>query len=368
MAELKPDMMRKIELNKNREQVGYREAIRETLALEMRRDPTIIVMGEDIAGRGIGYTGKREELPPETVGAAGVPVADSWGGPMGATKGLFWEFGPNRVRDTPITEAAFIGAGVGAAACGIRPVVELMFIDFCGVTLDQIMNQAAKMRYMFGGKAKIPLVIRTTIGAGTRAAAQHSQTLYSMFAHIPGLKVAVPATPYDAKGLLTTAVRQDDPVIYCEHKLLYSLRGKVPEEPYTIPFGKADVKKEGKDVTIVAASRMVHVALQAADLMEKEGKSVEVVDLRTLSPLDKDTVIASVKKTGRLVIVDEDNPICGVAGYVAALAADEAFDYLDAPIKCVTPPHTPVPFSPPLEDYYTPNAEGVVKAIREIMV
>jgi pyruvate/2-oxoglutarate/acetoin dehydrogenase E1 component len=366
MAELKPEMIKKVEFSKDREQIGYREAIREALVLEMRRDSTIIVMGEDIAGRGIGYTGKREEIPPDTIGVAGVPVADSWGGPMGATKGLWWEFGPNRVRDTPITEAAFIGAGVGAAATGIRPVVELMFIDFCGVTMDQILNQAAKMRYMFGGKAKIPLVIRTTIGSGVRAAAQHSQTLYSIFVHIPGLKVVAPSTPYDAKGLLTTALRQDDPVVYCEHKLLYSLKGHVPKESYSIQFGKADVKKQGEDVTVVAISRMVHVALQALETLAKEGISVEVIDPRTLSPLDKETIIGSVKKTGRLVIVDEDTPRCSIATDIAALIANEAFDFLDAPIKCVTPPHTPVPFSPSLEDFYTPNAGMIVKVVKEI--
>jgi pyruvate dehydrogenase E1 component beta subunit len=367
MAELRPESMKKVVFNRDREQVSYREAIREALVLEMRRDPNIILMGEDLAGRGIGYTDKREEMSPETVGVAGIPVADAWGGPMGVTKGLWWEFGPERVRDTPITEAAFIGAGVGAAASGIRPVVELMFIDFCGVAMDQIYNQAAKMRYMFGGKARIPLVIRTTIGSGVRSAAHHSQSIYSIFVHMPGLKVVAPSTPYDAKGLLTTALRQDDPVVFCEHKLLYSLRGRVPEESYSIPFGKADIKRDGKDVTVVAISRMVHFALEAADILGKEGTSVEVVDPRTLSPLDKDTIIGSVKETGRLVIVDEDYPRCNMATDIAAMAADEAFDYLDAPIKRVTPPHTPIPFSAPLEDSYTPNAGKIINAVREIV-
>lgn len=367
MAELKPEQKRKVSFSKDREQVSYREAIREALVLEMRRDSNIFLMGEDLAGRGIGYTGKREEMPPETIGIAGIPVADAWGGPMGVTKGLWWEFGPNRVRDTPITEAAFIGAGVGAAASGARPVVELMFIDFFGVAMDQIYNQAAKMRYMFGGKASIPLIIRTTIGAGVRAAGHHSQSTYSTFVHMPGLKVVNPSTPYDAKGLLTTALRQDDPVVFCEHKLLYSLKGRVPEESYTIPFGRADVKRQGKDITVVAISRMVHVALDAAETLQKNGISVEVVDPRTLSPLDKDAIIGSVKNTGRLVIVDEDYPRCNTATDIAAMVADEAFDYLDAPIKRVTAPHTPVPFSAPLEDFYIPNAERVVKVVKELI-
>lgn len=367
MAELRPESMKQVVFNKDREQVSYREAIREALVLEMRRDPTIVLMGEDLAGRGIGYTEKREEMPPETIGIAGIPVADAWGGPMGVTKGLWWEFGPSRVRDTPITEAAFIGAGVGAAASGLRPVVELMFIDFCGVAMDQIYNQAAKMRYMFGGKAKIPLVIRTTIGAGVRAAGHHSQSIYSIFVHMPGLKVVTPSTPYDAKGLLTTALRQDDPVVFCEHKILYSLRGRVPEESYTIPFGKADIKRRGKDVTVVAIARMVHFALEAAETLQKEGISVEVVDPRTLSPLDKDTILGSIKNTGRLIVVDEDYPRCNMATDIAAIVADEAFDYLDAPIKRVTAPHTPVPFSVPLEDFYIPNAERVVRAVKEMV-
>jgi len=366
MALWTPKKSIKVVFNKDRDQVTYREAIREALVLEMRRDPTIMIMGEDIAGRGIGYTGNREELPPETIGQAGKPVAEAWGGVFGVTKGLWWEFGPARVRDTPITESAFIGAGVGGAATGIRPVAELMFIDFFGVTFDQIFNQAAKMRYMFGGKAKIPLVVRTTIGAGMRAAGQHSEVLYSILVHIPGLKVVAASTPYDAKGLLTTALRQNDPVIFFENKTLYNFKGHVPEESYTIPFGKADVKRKGEDVTVVAISRMVHMALEAAERLAKEKISLEVVDPRTLSPLDKDMILASVKKTGKLVVVDEDNPRCSMATDIAALAADEAFDSLDAPIKCVTAPHTPVPFSPVLEDYYLPNADKIVKAVKEI--
>ena len=358
----------KVKFNENRNLVSYREAIREALTLEMRRDPNIILMGEDIAGRGLGYVPSyiRETLPPETIGMTGDVIADAWGGPFGVTKGLWWEFGPGRIRDTPISESAFIGAGVGGAATGIRPIVELMFIDFLGVTFDQILNQAAKMRYMFGGKVKIPLVVRTTIGAGLGAAAQHSQSYYSIFTHIPGLKCIAPSTPYDAKGLLITAIRDDDPVIFCENKVLYDFKGKVPLESYTIPFGKADIKKEGSDVTIVAISRMVHIALDAAERLAKEGISLEVIDPRTLSPFDNNTILDSVKKTGRLVIVDEDNPRCSIATDIAALVVDEAFDYLDAPIKCVTAPHTPVPYSPVLEDAYIPNVDKVIQAIRTI--
>jgi len=369
MAEWTPEKAKKILCTENRAEVSYREAIREAILLEMRRDPTIVIMGEDIAGRGLGYTPSyiREKLPPETIGICGEVIADAWGGPFGVTKGLWWEFGPNRVRDTPITESAFIGAGVGGAATGIRPIVELMFIDFVGVTFDQILNQAAKMRYMFGGKIKIPLVIRTAIGAGGRAAAQHSQSIYSIFTHIPGLKVVVPSTPYDAKGLLITAIRDDDPVMFFENKRLYDLKDKVPLEPYTIPFGVADIKREGDDVTVVAISRMVHTACEAAMRLHKEGISAEVIDPRTLSPFDEETVLNSVKNTGRLVIVDEDNPRCSMATDISALVAEKGFDNLEAPIKMVTSPHTPVPFSPVLEDAYVPDADKVIQEVKSIM-
>jgi len=333
-------------------ELSYREAINETLRQEMRRDPDVILMGEDIAGA----PGRDD---PEMV--------DAWGGVMKVTAGLIQEFGPERVRDTPITESGFVGAGVGAAATGLRPVVELMFIGFMGVTLDQITNQAAKMRYMFGGKAKIPLVIRTTIGAGFRAAAQHSDSPYSTFVHFPGLKVVAPSTPYDAKGLLTTSIRDDDPVIFCENKLLYDTKGPVPEESYTINLGEADVKRQGSDVTVVAISRMVSVSLQAAEELAKDGVEAEVIDLRSLSPWDEETIVASLEKTGRLVVVDEDNPRCSMASDVAALAASRALQYLDAPVRMVTPPHTPVPFSPVLEDHYVPDANQVVAAVRSIV-
>lgn len=321
-------------------EITFVEALNEALHQEMERDPTIVVMGEDV----------------------GV-----YGGIFGVTKGLLERFGPDRVVDTPISETAFIGAGVGAAAAGLRPVVELMFVDFFGVCMDQIYNQAAKMRYMFGGKIKIPLTIRTTIGAGLSAAAQHSQTLYSIFAHVPGIKVIVPSTPYDAKGLLISAVRDDNPKIFFEHKLLYGVRGPVPKEPYAIPFGVADVKTEGSDVTIVAVAYMVHEALKASNELKKEGVSVEVIDPRTLVPFDKEAVFRSVRKTGRLVVVDEDYDRCGFASWVAALVADECFGYLDAPIKRVTTPTVPIPFSPTLEKEILPNAEKIVKTVKEVV-
>jgi pyruvate dehydrogenase E1 component beta subunit len=329
--------------------LSYREAINEALRLEMRRDPTVIIMGEDVTGAS--HSEDESHL-------------DAWGGVLGVTKGLVHEFGRQRVRDTPITESGFVGAGVGAAATGLRPVVELMFIGFMGVCLDQIVNQAAKIRYMFGGKARIPLVIRTMIGAGFRAAAQHSDSIYSTFVHFPGLKVVAPATPADAKGLLIAAIRDDDPVIFCEHKLLYDMKGPVPEGEYVIPLGQAEVKREGGDVTIVAISRMVLHALEAAERLAQQGISAEVIDLRSLSPLDEATVLQSVRKTGRLVVVDEDNPRCSVAGDIATLAATQALEFLNAPVKLVTPPHTPVPFSPVLEDAYVPSPERIVTAAR----
>jgi pyruvate dehydrogenase E1 component beta subunit len=331
-------------------EISYREAINEGLRLAMRNDPTVILMGEDVSGA------PQSSVPEQQ---------DPWGGPLGVTKGLVQEFGRERIRDTPITESAFVGAGVGAAATGLRPVVELMFIGFMGVCLDQITNQAAKMRYMFGGKARIPLVIRTTIGAGYRAAAQHSDAMYSTFTHFPGLKVVAPATPADAKGLLIAAIQDDDPVIYCENKLLYDVRGPVPEGDYVVPLGVADVKRPGSDVTVVAISRMVSTALDAARHLEREGISAEVVDPRSLSPLDEDTIVESISRTGRLVVVDEDNPRCSVATDIASVAATRALEYLNAPVRLVTAPHTPVPFSPSLEDYYVPTPERVAEAVRE---
>ena len=336
-----------------RRTLTFREAINEAIRLEMRRDPTVILMGEDVAG---GATVPHIEAAGE----------DAWGGPMGVTKGLVKEFGRKRVLDTPISESAFIGAAVGAAATGLRPIAEMMFVDFFGVCMDQIYNQGAKMRYMFGGKAQVPMVILSMIGAGLRAAAQHSGCHYSVFAHMPGLKTVVPSTPYDAKGLLISAIRDPDPVILFHHKFLFGLNGEVPEEDYTVPLGVADIKRPGKDVTVVAMGRMVHIALEAAEKLSKDRMDLEVIDLRTLSPLDSKTVLESVKKTHRLVVVDEDNPRCSMACDIIALVSTRAFDDLDAPPRMVTAPHTPVPFSPPLEDYYIPSVENVVSTVKSL--
>jgi pyruvate/2-oxoglutarate/acetoin dehydrogenase E1 component len=329
---------------------SFRQAIREALTQEMRRDPRVIIMGEDVAG-GSGASGE----------------LDAWGGPLGVTKGLITEFGATRVLDTPISESAFIGAAAGAAASGLRPVAELMFVDFMGVCFDQIFNQAAKFRYMFGGKAVTPLTIRTMYGAGFRAAAQHSQCLYPLFTHIPGLKVVIPSGPYEAKGLLIQAIRDDDPVIFFEHKAMYDMEEDVPDEPYTIPFGEANVVREGADVTIVAIGRMVHMAKAAAGTLAKQGIDCTIIDPRTTSPLDIDTIIESVEETGRLVIVDEASPRCNMATDISAQVAQDAFEALKAPIRMVTPPHTPVPFSSALEDLYIPNADKVADAVRAVM-
>jgi len=329
--------------------ISYQQAINEALDQEMARDETVVIMGEDVAG-----------------GAGSPGEDDAWGGVLGVTKGLYGKYG-NRVLDTPITESAFIGAAVGAATAGLRPVAELMFIDFMGVCFDQIFNQAAKFRYMFGGKAETPVVIRTMYGAGFRAAAQHSQCLYPVFTHIPGLKVLTPATPYDAKGLLIQAIRDNDPVIFCEHKALYTLEGDVPEEAYTIPFGEANVTREGDDVSIVTLGRMVHVAEEAAAALEKDGISCEIVDLRTTSPMDEDTIIETVENTGRLVVLDESNPRCSLATDVSAMVSQEAFGALKAPIRMVTAPHVPVPFADNLEDLYIPDAGQVQEAVKSVM-
>src|SRR5277367_4578426 len=293
---------------------SYRQAINEAIRQEMERDPRVIIIGEDVSG-GAGAPGEQ----------------DAWGGPLGVTKGLMPQFGGERVLDTPISESAFIGAAIGAAATGLRPIADLMFVDFMGVCFDQIFNQAAKFRYMFGGKAVTPVVIRAMQGAGLRAAAQHSQMLTSLFTHIPGLKVVCPSTPYDAKGLLIQAIRDNDPVIFCEHKLLYSREGDVPEESYAIPFGEANVVREGDDATIVTYGRMVHYATEAADKLAKDGIEVEVIDLRTTSPLDEETILESAERTGRVVVVDEANPRCSMATDISALIAQRAFHSLKAP-------------------------------------
>jgi pyruvate/2-oxoglutarate/acetoin dehydrogenase E1 component len=330
----------------------YQQAINEALQIAMREDPTVVLLGEDIAGGAM-----VDHLVND----------DAWGGPMGVTKGLVQEFGRNRVLDTPITEAGFIGAAVGAAATGLRPVAELMFVDFFGCCMDQIFDQGAKLRYMFGGKARCPVTIRTQIGAGVSAAGQHSGCHYSVFTHMPGIKCVVPSTPADAKGLLLSSIRDDDLVMFFENKVLYGTKGEVPEGDEGIPLGVADVKREGDDLTIVAISRMVHEALAAADALSAEGIEAEVIDPRTLSPLDEETILSSVAKTHRLLVVDEDNPRCSAATDIAAVVADRGFDTLDAPIKRVTAPHTPVPFSPPLEKFYVPSADRIADAAREIV-
>ncbi|MGA9388603.1 MAG: alpha-ketoacid dehydrogenase subunit beta [Candidatus Bathyarchaeia archaeon] len=322
-------------------EITYRDALREALREEMRRDPSVFLLGEDI-GR-------------------------FWGGAFKVTDGLAEEFGDDRVRDTPISESAIIGAAVGAAITGMRPVAEIMFGDLTALAMDQISNQAAKIRYMFGGQAKCPLVIRTPFGAGVSIASHHSQSLEAWFMHVPGLLVAMPSTPYDAKGLLKTAIRGDNPVFFCEHKLLYPVKGEVPEADYAIPFGVADVKREGSDVTIVATSYMVHKALGAAEMLEKEGISSEVVDPRTLTPLDGQAIVRSVKKTGRIVVVSEDCKTAGVSAEIAAFVAEEALDYLDAPIKRQAEPDTPIPFSPTLEQYVIPNEKTIVKAVKDVV-
>lgn len=327
-----------------------REAINEALRQEMARDSNVVLMGEDIAG-GAGLAGEQ----------------DAFGGVMGVTKGLYGEFGAGRVIDTPITESAIIGMASGAALTGLRPVAELMFVDFMGVCFDQVLNQAAKFRYMFGGKATTPMVIRTTYGGGLGAAAQHSQCLYQMFTAVPGLKCVVPSNAYDAKGLMIEAIRDDNPVIFFEHKAMYDMTADVPDESYSIPFAEANVLREGKDVTVVALGRTVVEAETAADALATDGINCTIIDPRTTSPLDEETIVESVEETGRLVVVDEANPRCGMAADIAGMVASVAFDALQAPIRQVTAPHTPVPFAPQLENLYLPNAEKIEAAAREVV-
>jgi len=328
------------------------QAINEAIKLAMRKDENVILMGEDVAGGA-----EVDHLQDE----------EAWGGVLGVTKGLVQEFGRERILDTPITEAGYMGAAMAAASTGLRPIAELMFNDFIGSCLDEVLNQGAKFRYMFGGKAQVPVTVRTMYGAGFRAAAQHSQSLYALFTAIPGLKVVVPSTPYDAKGLLLAAIEDNDPVIFFEDKTLYNMKGEVPEDYYTIPLGKADIKREGSDLTIVAIGKQVQTALEAAETLANNGIEVEVVDPRSLSPLDENVILQSVAKTNRLIVVDEANPRCNVATDIAALVADKGFDDLDAPIKRITAPHTPVPFSPVLEDLYLPSPQKIVQAVSEIL-
>lgn len=319
-------------------EMTYAEAIREGMRVEMKRDPNVYIWGEDVG---------------------------KFGGCFGVTSGLFEEF-PGRVLDTPISETAIVGAAVGAAAAGLRPIAEIMFVDFMGVCMDELFNQAAKMRYMFGGKAKIPMVLRTPCGAGMGAAAQHSQSMEAWFTHIPGIKTVMPSTPADAKGLLAAAVRDDNPVMYIEHKQLLGVKGEVPEGEYIIPLGKADIKKEGSDVTIVAWSWMVHKALAAAETLAQEGINAEVLDPRTLVPLDTESILKSVGKTGKLVIVHEAVKTGGFGGEIAAIVAEDGLDLLDAPIKRVAMPFTPIPFSPVLENAVIPSEEQIVAAVKSL--
>ena len=330
-------------------QKSFRQALNDALHFEMAKDPSIILLGEDVTG-GAGANGQK----------------DAWGGVFGVSRGLLGQFGPERVRDTPISEAAFIGAAAGAALTGMRPVAEIMFSDFFGVCLDQVVNQIAKFRYMFGGRARVPLVIRATYGAGSRSASQHSQSFHSIMTHIPGLKVVIPSNPYDAKGLLLQAIRDDDPVIFLEHKMLYDTVGEVPDRAYTIPFGEARIARDGKDVLIIAIGRMVLIAEEAAHLLAAEGISACIIDPRTTSPLDEETLIEFASEIGRVVIVDELNPRCSIATDISALLADHCFDDLKAPIKMVTAPHAPVPYAPNLEDSYIPTAAAVADAAKLI--
>ena len=321
-------------------EITYTQALNEALRICMTEDERVVLLGEDIG---------------------------CYGGIFQVTKGLQTEFGPARVVDTPISEAGFVGASVGAALTGMRPVTEIMFIDFTTVCMDMVINQMAKMHYMFGGKGKVPMVLRINIGAGRGTAAQHSQSFHSLFMHIPGLFVAAPSTPYDAKGLLIEAVKNDNPVIFVEHKRLYNTKGLVPEESYRIPFGQAEVKRAGRDVTVFATHALVLSALEAAEEAAKDGIDVEVIDPRTLAPLDKGALLASVKKTGRLLVADEDNKTCGVAAEVSAIVAEEAIDYLKAPILRNCSPDTPVPFSPPLEKAYIFGKDRLLASIRRLM-
>mgnify|MGYP000577911381 CR=1 FL=1 len=314
------------------------QAINNALQLEMEADPDVFLIGVDIST-----------------------------GTMAVTRGLVDQFGKKRVRDTPISESAVIGASVGAAVAGLRPVAELMFVDFIGVAFDQLFNQAAKIKYMFGGKAKIPMVMRTNCGAGMGAAAQHSQSLESLFMHVPGLKVVMPSTPYDAKGLLISAIRDDNPVVCLEPKMLYFVPGEVPEEAYTIPLGQADIKREGSDVTVVTYGSMMPIVLGAAEALQADGINVEVVDPRTLQPLDEETILKSVEKTNHLVIVHEEVQFAGSGAEIAAMVAEKGFDTLDAPIVRVAAPFCPIPFSSKLEKEFIPNQEKVIEAVKRVV-
>jgi pyruvate/2-oxoglutarate/acetoin dehydrogenase E1 component len=329
----------------------YREAVTEAMAIEMDRDESVIIMGEDIAGGAGGSANER----------------DNKGGIWGTYPQFYAKYGENRFIDMPISEAAIVAAAAGAAMAGLRPIAELMFADFIGYCLDQIMNQAAKFRYMFGGTARTPMVIQAAYGAGLSAAAQHSQAMYPIATHIPGVKVAVPSKPADAKGLMLTAIRDDDPVLFFEHKALFSSTGEVPDGDEAIPFGEAAMYREGGDCTVVAIGRMVNFAEAAIDELANEGIACDLIDPRTTSPLDEETILESVEFTGRLVVVDESTPRCSVAGDIAALVASKGFSSLRAPIELVTSAHSPIPFSPPLEQAYLPSADRIGAAIRQTL-
>jgi len=320
-------------------EITFGQAINEALAEEMRRDSRVFIIGEDVAEAGTAFK---------------------------VLLGLVQEFGPQRVIDSPISEAGITGIGVGAAMTGMRPVVDIMFGDFITLTMDQMVNQAAKIHYMSGGKLKVPLVLRTTLGATRRSAAQHSQSLQAWFSHVPGLKVVIPSTPYDAKGLLKTAIRDDNPVAFFEDKMMYQLKGKVPTADYTIPFGVADIKRAGTDITLVATSSMVHVALDAANRLAEIGLSAEVIDPRTTFPLDKQTLIESAKKTSRAMVIDEGYERYGVTAEIASVIADGAFYYLDAPVKRMGAMDVPIPFSPALEDLTVPTAQTVMEVAKTL--
>ena len=332
-------------------QLSMRDAINQALHQEMERDPRVIVLGEDVSGGAGGTSGQREAS----------------GGIFGVTKGLLPRFGAGRVIDTPISESAIVGAAAGAALAGLRPVAELMFADFVGVCMDQIYNQVAKFRYMFGGKSLCPVVIRMAMGAGMNMGAQHSQAIYGLLTAIPGLKIVVPSNARDAKGLLIESIRDDDPVVFFEHKALYPRKCEVPEEPFRVRFGEANLLREGTDATVVAIGRMVVFAEKALDALAREGVSCDLIDPRTTSPLDEETILESLENTGRLVVIDESPPRCSVAADIAALAAGRGFGSLKAPVVQVTAPHTPVPFSPALERAYVPGPQRIEAAIRQVL-
>jgi len=332
--------------------LSTKDAINEAISTMMEKDENVFIMGEDICGAaGNDFEGS----------------IDSLGGAYGVTHGLATKFGRERVIDTPISETAFLGMGIGAAFAGLRPIIEIMYVDFIGVCYDQLYNQAAKFFFMYGGKKPIPMVLRMPVGAGYRTGAEHSQILYNMFVSIPGLKVVTPSNAYDAKGLMLQAIKDNDPVVFLEHKKAYMREMEVPEEEYYIPFGKAKVVKEGNDVTIVAIHRMVWEAEEAAQELDKQGISVEIIDPRTLSPLDMDTILASVKKTGRVIIADESYPRCGMAADISAQITEQAFKSLKTAVKRVIPPHTHIPFSAELEDEWVPDAAKIKKAVLEIL-